>query len=163
MMLYTHYFGRVSTKFCTAFSSAPRTAIVIITIVVSAHWNNYTTTANRLTHSPALPLFQSTTIGLSTLSLIPGPAISSAFIASLVPVAPFNTRPTLFSPTNSRIERNWSGVGNSGASTTSSSKRGFFSSARAAASSSERTRSEAAHVGVWKSVRTSSALCWLGG
>lgn len=114
---------------------------------------------NRLTHSPALPLFQSTTIGLSTLSLIPGPAISSAFIASLIPVAPFNITPTLFSPTNSRIERNWSGVGSSGASTTSSSKRGFFSSARAAASSSERTRREAAHVGVWKSVRTSSVLC----
>lgn len=159
MMLYTHTISLISEGFPpnSALPSRPLQELSSSSSPSpSAHIG---TTANRLTHSPALPLFQSTTIGLSTLSLIPGPAISSAFIASLIPVAPFNTTPTLFSPTNSRIERNWSGVGSNGASTTSSSKRGFFSSARAAASSSERTRSEAAHAGVWKSVRTSSVLC----
>lgn len=147
------YFGSVSTRFLIALSSAPSTT------------HNQPAPQNQFTgnNSPALPLFQSTSNGLRTLSLTFSPPSSSAFMASRSDVAPFIISPTRFLPANSRMDRSCDGVGTAGALTTSSSKTAFLPGSSAALVEASfrrsRTRLDGADLGAWKSVRTSRVLC----
>lgn len=146
------YFGSVFTRFLIALSSAPSTT------------HNQPAPQNQFTgNSPALPLFQSTSNGLSTLSLTTSPPSSSAFMASLSDAAPFTISLTRFLPTNSRIDRSCDGVGTAGALTTSSSKTAFLLGSSVALAEASfrrsRTRLDAGDLGAWKSVRTSRVLC----